>query len=140
MRKKIGKVILDYSSYKYSDFYSDGSIEDILLEAYKKNIAKELLYSSKEWAVLYHMSDIRENILEWYPIEKDASVLEIGSGCGAITGLLSKRAADVTCIELSEKRSMINAYKNKDCENVKIIIGNFQDVERNLEKKYEKWC
>ena len=58
---------------------------------------------------MYHLSDIRQNIVEWLQIENTAEILEIGSGCGAITGTLARKAKSVTCIELSEKRSMINA-------------------------------
>lgn len=65
------------------------------------------------------------------------SVLEIGSGCGAITGDIAKRAGDVTCIELSKKRSLINAYRNKEYDNIEILVGNFQNIEKKIEKKYD---
>lgn len=132
--KKIGKVNLDYTYYKGNDLYSDGRIEDELLEACKNGTCEELLYNSNQWPVLYHLSNIRENLLEWYPFSKDADILEIGSGCGAITGILSKNAKTVTCIELSEKRSLINAYRHEECDNIKIMIGNFQDIEPHIEK------
>lgn len=135
MEKKIGKVILDYTFYKGEDLYTDGEIEDIILDSYINDAQNTLLYSSDEWAVLYHVSDIRENLLEWYPITKNDDVLEIGSGCGAITGLLSRKAASVTCIELSEKRSMINAYRNQHDDNIRIMLGNFQDIK--LEQKFD---
>lgn len=118
MRKQIGKVVLDYTYYAGEDLYSDGDIEDVLLDIVKKGIQDEVLYSDNRWPVLYHLSNIRENILEWYPLKKNADVLEIGSGCGAVTGLLSRKAKHVTCIELSEKRSIINAYRNSGCTNV----------------------
>lgn len=35
------------------------------------------------------------------------------TGCGALTGILSRKAGNVTCIELSEKRSLINVYYGK---------------------------
>lgn len=135
MHKKIGSVILDYTYYKGQDLYSDGIIEDNLLEIVKNGREREVLYSSKEWPILYHLSDIRENLLEWYPFDENAKILEIGSGCGALTGLLSKKAKEVTCIELSEKRSLINAYRNKNCDNVKIMLGNFQDIV--IQEKYD---
>lgn len=135
MIERIGKVIIDREYYKGKDTYSDGAIEDYLLEVCKQNRQEEVLNQSKEWPVLYHLSDIRENILEWYPISKDDDVLEIGSGCGAITGLLSRKAKTVTCIELSEKRSLINAYRNKDCDNVTIVLGNFEDIV--IENKFD---
>ena len=134
-QKKIGKVILDYKFYDESEHYSDGDVEDILLDAAKKDKMKELLYTSNNWAVLYHCSKIRENLLEWYPFKKDASLLEIGSGCGALTGLFSRKVDSVTCIELSERRSMINAYRNKACDNVKIVLGNLQNIK--IEEKFD---
>jgi SAM-dependent methyltransferase len=71
------------------------------------------------------------------PIKKDDKVLEIGSGCGAITGTLADMAKSVTCIELSQKRSLINAYRNKEKSNINILLGNFEDVEKTLTEKYD---
>lgn len=135
MQQKIGNVILDKTFYKGEDLYSDGEIEDVILQAYENGRAEELLHSSSAWPVLYHISDIRENILEWYPVDKNADVLEIGSGCGAVTGILSRKARSVTCIDLSVKRSLINAYRNADKDHIRIFIGNFQDI--RLEQKFD---
>lgn len=134
-QKKMGKIILDYEFYNENEKYSDGNIEDVLLEAAKNDKMEELLNNSNNWAVLYHCSNMRENLLEWYPFKKDASLLEVGSGCGALTGLFSRKVESVTCIELSEKRSMINAYRNKTCDNVKIVLGNFQDIK--IKEKFD---
>lgn len=131
--EKIGDVILNYKFYSGNDSYSDGTIEDTILEACRAGTEEELLKNSKEWAVLYHLTDIRENLLEWYPIQKNETVLEIGAGCGAISGVLCKKAGHVTGIELSKKRALINAYRNRSCKNLEIIVGNFEDIQ-NLGK------
>lgn len=133
--RHIGGVELDYTYYKGEDLYTDGSIEDEILEIVKEGKQKEALHTSSEWPVLYHLSDIRENLLDWYPFSENCRILEVGSGCGALTGLLSRKAGEVTCIELSEKRSLINAYRNQQCDNVRILIGNFQDIE--IKDKYD---
>ena len=96
-----------------------------------------MIYERNSWPVLYHFSHIRQNILEWLPITKEQKVLEIGSGCGPITGVLARKAKSVTCIDLSKMRSTINAYRNRECDNVKIMVGNFQDVESSLTEKYD---
>ena len=62
-------------------------------------------------------------------------VLEIGAGCGAVTGGLAEKAKSVDCIELSKKRSMINAFRHKNLDNIKITVGNFEEIE--IEKKYD---
>lgn len=135
MEKKIGKVTLEYTYYHGKDLYTDGDIENELLDIVKGGDIEKVLKKSNSWPILYHLSDIRHNLLEWYPFKKDADILEIGSGCGAITSLLCKKAASLTCIELSEKRSLINAYRNKDFDNIKILLGNFQDIK--IDKKFD---
>jgi SAM-dependent methyltransferase len=82
-----------------------------------------------DWAILYHLSPIRQNILEWYDFDQNATVLEIGSGCGAISGLFCEKVKRVVGIELSKRRSMINAERNKQFDNLEIMVGNFEDIE-----------
>lgn len=121
--------------YSGEDFYSDGDdIEDRILESCKKGKVSDLLLNSSEYPILYHLSDIRHNVIQWYPINKTERVLEIGSGCGAVTGVLSDKSKSVTCVELSMRRSLINAYRNRDKDNVEIVVGNFQDIEPSLSK------
>lgn len=140
LEEKIGNVALDLSLYSGSDLYSEGANEDELLEAVKKHTPDEfnrLIKEKKSWSFLYHLSHLRGNIVEWLPCLKNADVLEIGAGCGAVTGALAKNAKKVTCVELSKKRSMINAYRNKDLKNIEIRVGNFEDIEKKLQQKYD---
>lgn len=139
LKEKIGNVILDYSQYPGQDFYSEGAEEDLLLETVKNHTAEEynrLIAENARWSMLYHLSGIRGNIVDFIHLE-NASVLEVGAGCGAITGTLASKASKVTCIELSKKRSLINAYRNQSCENIEIKVGNFQDIEKKLDEKYD---
>lgn len=140
MIEEIGKVKLDYSKYPGEDFYCDGAVEDELLQIVRDlspvEYAKEV-EARKSWPVLYHLSPLRENIIDWIPMDKSMKVLEVGSGCGAITGALSRKAGGVTCVELSKKRSMINAYRHAECDNVTIHVGNFKDIEPDLPKDFD---
>lgn len=136
MKKTIGKVTLNDSFYKGSDLYSDGDeIEEEMLQLAMSGGWEQILQKSSRWEILYHFSDIRENIIEWYPIGKKDSVLEIGSGCGAISGCLCRKAGRVVGIELSRKRSEINAWRNQGCGNLELYIGNFKDI--ILEEKFD---
>ena len=137
---EIGKVKIDDSLYAGNDLYTDGPIEDVMLEI-AKTIPKEeqnaKIAECKQWPILYHFSHLRENIILSVPISKKDKILEIGAGCGAITGALANQGASVHAIELSMKRTMINAYRNRDKENLKISVGNFEDVEKSLAEKYD---
>ncbi len=140
MREKIGNVLMDYTNYCGNDLYSEGDIEDIILDIVKNNHEKEfenIILKHQNWSVFYHLSALRTNIISWFPFEKDKNILEIGAGCGAITGTLTEKSQEVTCVELSRKRSMINAYRNKNKQNLEILVGNFQDIEKSLTKKYD---
>lgn len=140
MIEYIGKVSLDYSYYTGNDSYSDGFIEDELLSIVKRHSEKDfdkVILESYNWALFYHLSILRKNIIEWIPSNKKREVLEIGSGCGAITGALADKYENITCIELSKKRSLINAYRHKEKNNISIFIGNFQDIYRNIHKKFD---
>ncbi len=141
--EEIGKIKLNLNHYPGEDFYCDGDVEDELLTIARDYAQVEyprIIEEKKSWPILYHLSALRENIVEWLPIDKSMKVLEVGSGCGAITGALARKAKEVTCIDLSKKRSMINAYRHMECDNVTIHVGNFQDIEPDLPCDYDYIC
>ncbi len=122
----MAQLNLDYYSGK--DLYSDGDIENEILEIVKEGKWSENAADVK-FPVLYHLTAVRENILNWYPFKKDGSCLEIGSGCGAITGLLCKRLAKVVSVELSKRRAEINFARHSHLENLEIRVGNQNDMD-----------
>lgn len=140
MNKKIGSVNLDLSQYDSDMVYSDGVIEEKLLEIAKsydeKQIEKELK-TTDNWPFFYHFSKTRENILNWYPFEKDCKVLEIGAGCGAITGLLCKKCGEVVALDLSLRRSEINAYRHSDCDNLAIVVSELDEYIKTCNKQFD---
>lgn len=118
---------LDY--YSNEDLYSDGDIENTMLEMAKEGVTLQQVDDDQlSFPILYHFSDVRKNILCWYPFKKTDAVLEIGSGCGAITGLLCEKAGRVTSVELSKRRAEINFNRNHDKDNLTIMVGNFNDM------------
>ncbi|MCR5831033.1 MAG: class I SAM-dependent methyltransferase [Lachnospiraceae bacterium] len=136
----IGNVAIDYTYYGGEDLYTEGAAEDRLLDYVKNHTAldyEHYIQESRSWSVMYHLSYIRENVAAWLPIKPTDKVLEIGSGCGAVTGVLARLAESVTCVELSKKRSLINAYKNREYDNIRIMVGNFEDVEKGLTEKFD---
>lgn len=133
--EKIGGVTLDYTWYPGEDLYSDGEVEEELLQIardYTEGGYDQVVAQRKSWPVLYHFSRVRQNIISWLPVTKEHEVLEIGSGCGALTGMLAQMAGHVTCVELSRRRSQINGYRNRLRENIEILVGNYQDIEKEL--------
>ena len=122
------KLNLDF--YIGTDYYSDGDVEDELLEIVTNHSDySEILANDNRWPILYHLSPIRQNIINWYPFRENASCLEIGGGCGAITGALCKSLEKVKVVELSKRRSSINLERHKHFDNLEIIVGNLNDIQ-----------
>lgn len=134
--KYIGNVRLDFSAYKAEDNYSDGDIEEELLQAVRNGKSDWLLHNDNRWPVLYHLSQERENLLSWIPL-RGKSVLEIGSGCGGVTGALLAQAASVECVELSPRRAEIAAWRHKDEAGFTIHVGNLNDMGAVLEGRFD---
>ena len=65
MGEKIGNVFLDDTLYPGQDLYSDGAIEDEMLEIardYHPEEFNRVIRERESWPILYHFSHIRENI------------------------------------------------------------------------------
>lgn len=121
---------LDTRYYQGQDQYSDGDEnENRLLEAAEAGISlDELSVDAVSWPMIYHLHPVRENICNWYPFRRGARILEIGSGCGAITGALCRLDCEVYSVELSKRRASINFARHRDCENLHIMVGNLNDI------------
>lgn len=118
--------------------YSDGDIEFDLLDICKNHNSDEfdeIIMNDRRWPVLYHLSRFRQNILNWYPFKKDAEVLEVGAGCGAITGLLCEKCGHVTAAELTKIRAQINFERNKSFGNLDIYVGDI--FKMNFDRKFD---
>lgn len=141
MSETIGRVLLDTRYYHQDDQYSDGDeTENRLLEivsAYPQSEFPRITTEEKSWPILYHLSPIRENILNWVPILSGQKVLELGSGCGAVTGALLGRGAQVTAVDLSLRRSRINATRHRDCDDLNIMVGASEEVLPQLEERFD---
>lgn len=108
------KPIFNTDFYSGEDLYSDGDIEDKIISLIAQNPDtnyEEIISYNYSWPVFYHLTRIRQNLLNWYPIDKNSDVLEIGCGMGAITELLCKKAKNVTAVELSKKKSYCYIFK-----------------------------
>ena len=112
LEEQVGKVKLEHLDKRTEKFmYSDGDVEDELLKLFKEGLTEkkrqEILNNNPSWAVRYHLAYERGNLLNWYKFKKGSRILEVGSGCGAITEVLVKNDAHVVANELSERRDTV---------------------------------
>lgn len=110
--------------YNNETEYSDGSsIENEILDMVKNTDDLEsILINDSRWPVFYHLSHLRENLLNWYPFNEDANLLEIGACCGALTGLFCNKVSKVTAVELTDRRSQIIYNRHKIIQILKFTL------------------
>ena len=137
----IGKVRLNKRWYRGSDSYSDGdSAENELLSIVSQHTPEDyngIIMRQGSWPLLYHLSPVRENIIGWYPFREGARVLELGAGCGAVTGALLDRGLQVSAVDLSLRRCRINAERHANCDDLEIFVGAIEDVLQNIEAQFD---
>ncbi len=117
--------------YKNEDSYSEGDIEDTIIQMIKDNEPEQYthaVFDNFNWSTYYHLTHLRKNIINWYPFRSDSHVLEIGCGMGAVTDVLCDRCERVTAVELSKRRATAARYRCRERDNLEIIVGNLNDI------------
>lgn len=114
--------------------------EKELLEMLKENTNKsyeELIAENRDWKVLYHLSGMRENILAWLPLTKEDSVLEVGAECGALTGILARKAGQVVSMEESKEKAEVCRYRYSSLDNITFLVGKFSELLEQITQQFD---
>lgn len=138
--KTVGNVSIEVVDNHPDEPYSDHEAEDILLDLFSgKNVDQKragILSNDPSWPLYYHLTPLRGNLLKWYEFKESAQVLEIGAGCGSITEELIKNEVHVTALELTRKRALINAHRNKKAKNLRMVVGNLDSYKPQVKFDY----
>ncbi|BCT68964.1 glycosyltransferase [Nitrosospira sp. NRS527] len=117
--------------------YSDGDeVEDRIAEIIDQTtditvLSAELRQHCIDWPSLYHLSGTRANILRPFDAALRGDILEIGSGCGAITRYLGESGANVLALEGSPRRAAITRSRTRDLENVTVLAEKLDQFQSN---------
>lgn len=91
------------------------------IKKYNKEEYPKIIEKDDRLEVILSLSDIRENIISWYPFKENSNILEIGADFGQITGALCQKANKVVAQEaLSEKCEAI-LKRHNDMKNLTVI-------------------
>lgn len=114
--------------------YSDGDIGKRILEALKEGKSNKSI-CNMGGAAFHNFTDARENLINWYPFGKSATILEIGAGMGALTGLLCESAANVVALEQSPQRAEIIKIRHRAKSNLDVVCADIYTY--NFEQKFD---
>lgn len=127
---------LNYDFSKGETDYSDGPVENEMLKIAKSTQDFEAVAAEKkDWPIYVSFSHLRENLYNWYPFKKNGSLLEVGCGCGALTGLFCRSVNDVTAVELTDIRAKVNYERNRNCDNLTIYVADIFKI--SFQKKFD---
>ena len=122
------------------NIYSDGTdIEREMLRIaneYPEDLSQDYIADNSNYTINNTFSSVRQNILNWYPFSEHASILEVGAGMGAITGMLCDHAEYVTAIEMSQTRAEVIKARYRDRKNLHVISENINTWETDQKFDY----
>lgn len=121
---------------KICDF--DRSLSCYLSEFREEDYGK-ILEADNRFEIFYHLSKIRQGILNWYPFDNTKSLLEIGGGYGALTGLFCSRCAKVTVTEKSKFRAECIAKRHSRHTHLKVYEGDPTEIDFGEKFDYIVW-
>ncbi|MFT4060235.1 MAG: glycosyltransferase [Legionella sp.] len=128
----------EFSSISYNDGDTiENGLAAVIAQAQDISVlSSELQQHCVDWPSTYHLSAQRSNLLR--PLQSmldGADVLEIGSGCGAITRYLGECGANVLALEGTLRRAEITRSRTRDLNNVTVIAERFDLF--NWEQKFD---
>lgn len=94
------------------------------------------LIQDKGWDFFYHLSLLRTAVLNWYDFSKDGNVLEVGSGCGAVTGLLCDRFQRVDAVDKSSVCTEILKKRFSGRKNLNIFTEQIENFASEVKYDY----
>lgn len=103
---------------------AEKNLLDILKRVYNKGLfSKELFKMQKDWTTTFGFSAYRANLLRPFQnrFHAGSRVLELGSGCGALTRYLGECGARVLAVENSGIRAEMTALRCAGLENVSVL-------------------
>jgi len=115
-------------------YYSDADaaekyLKNVVMKAQDlSSLSLELEGAIHDSVSEYHLSSQRANLLRGFNLDSIKNVLELDSGCGAITRYLGELGMNVDAIEGSSQRAEITRLRCRDLEDVHVINANFNDL------------
>ena len=83
----------------------------------------------QDYEILYNFSTARKNLYDWFEFDSNASLLEIGAECGALTGFFGSRVSSVVALEEDKEKFEVCDYRYNSNDNINVINIDFDSFE-----------
>lgn len=123
-----GWVLLRDSLNPYLDGGEDRVFTIVRSASDLSSLSDELASAGKAWEETYHLDPSRANVVRALSLPADATVLELGAGCGAITRYLGETCAVVDAVEPVAARARVARARTRDLPSVNVFVGTLDDV------------
>ena len=97
----------------------------------------QIIMEQASYPYLFHLSDIRENLIAFLPVTKQMHVLERNAGCGALTGKLLSMALHVTAVVESEEEADILRVRYENAGNLTVLVVPASDTKPETNVLYQ---
>ena len=97
----------------------------------------QIIMEQASYPYLFHLSDIRENLIAFLPVTKQMYVLERNAGCGALTGKLLSMALHVTAVVESEEEADILRVRYENAGNLTVLVVPASDTKPETNVLYQ---
>lgn len=130
----MAKLNLDFYEAKNENLKKDDKdmIEEYINQYEEKDFESKI---EKTTGKIRHLTNISQNILNWYPFKENSSLLEIGGNFGELTGMLCSKLKKVVTLEAKLEKAKAIVKRNKNVTNLDVIVGEITKV--NIEEQFD---
>ena len=120
-----------------ADVSIQNEIYDIV-NSHGKTEYRRIIEEKAGYPYVYHLADIRANLINWLPVKQTDAVLELGAECGALTETLAEMSDDVTFwtdTRLQAEIIRCRLQKNvsgADCKKITALTGAWDEIAGGL--------
>lgn len=131
------KLNLDY--YKKEDNLLKLTEEENTVIEYltNQNNYEEIINKDNRLEIILALSNIKSNIVNWYPFKTNSKILELNANFGEITQSLCENSElQIIVTENSLKKAEAISKRLENKKNLEIIVGDFEEIKFNEKFNY----
>ena len=91
------------------------------IENRKNESFDDVIEKDSRWDIFYHLSEMRKALFSWYDFKEQNSILELGGGFGALTGLFCDKCRRVVTLEKNALRAGAIRKRYSESKNLCVI-------------------